>query len=1292
MNNGFHVHSMYSFNDSTQTPDEIVKRIKEIGGKSVTLTDHGSLLGIDAFMDAGKKYGINTVPGIEAYTENRRHLIIVAKDYEGFQSIGYALRDANEHIEKVRKLPFPIMNNEIIEKYFKNNTHVMASSACIKGVIADIFLENIKTKKKISKEKSKVTECKEGYEKYIKLTEYIDKINDRIAKYKESQKKARSYTNKAYLNKIISRKKKYGQTASAELKDEIEKMESKRKEAEAFIEKTEKCINELKDAKEKYTKNRKDFSKDRNKYLKAIEKTEKVEYKDEKKLYNEALTVLKWYKSIFTDFYIELQYHGLEEESYVMPILLKLAKETNTPIIAANDAHMTLKTPECSEARRIVRFNYFKTAVTLTAADLELYIKTDEEIIESLSKIIPKEDVLRAIKATEVLDTFNVVFPQKEHYPSIKVEGRTSNEVFDELLDNAKQKKIREGLWNNVYEERLEHEKKIIKQMGYVDYHLVVRDFCNEARLLGKIPKLELDEVKFENLEEYIKKKGYKYGLGVGPGRGSAAGSLVCYLLGITNIDPIKYNLLFERFLNPERVSMPDIDTDIPTSLRPTIIRYLKWKYGEKAVCSIATELTYGAKAAIKMVGRDRASQLYYSDDDKRKYMHNFVYPLSDALPEAAGVKLKDYEEDVSPLLNANKENRLLWEKAKLIESKIMSSSIHAGGVIISDNDNVNEYVPLAFDEEKEVWAAQCNMIKAEEKGLLKMDLLGLGTLDCISDCVELVTKYTGKAIDIDNIPFEEEVFSEIFAKGDTNSVFQFSSEGMKSMLKEFKPTCFEDIILLAAAYRPGPMQYLEDIIKIKNGEKKVSYKTPELEKILSSTYGAVIYQEQVMQIFQSLAGYSLGGADLVRRAMSKKKLDKLAKERVAFINGDKERNIKGCVANGISEDIANSLFDEMMEFAKYAFNKSHAAAYAYVSYQTAYLKYHYKAEYLCAMFNNKVQKDYAPIISDCELYGIKILPVDINNSYYNFVVEGNNIRYGFRGINGFGGKTEKICNDIVKARQENGFFKDFKDFLIKTIAKEDNSYKVLPGKIIKILCEVGAFDSLDYNRKVLENIPEYKKGAKESLISKINSLEISKGGKDETYNMEKEIENLGMVLSVNPLKNYGDAALYGCTEFDKLQDDTPAGVFGYISVVEDKVSKRGNAMRILTLNSKSGLTIKIILMGSLFRIKKEDLLYKVYRFTGTFNNGTIFARSFKRLYPYSEDLYITITDEVTYQKILSEYEKEDTGRKIHVLSYLKNTENGIIKKDKPLYQQIYLSENAVDKLKILGVNFRKVI
>lgn len=1240
-----HVHSMFSENDSTHTPDEIVKYAKSLGEKNITLTDHGTLLGIDDFMEAGEKYGINTIPGIETYLENRAHLLLIAKDYVGFQAISRALRDAEEEKENAqqdkskKKKPVPIMTEEILEHYFHGNEHVIATSACVSGPIAKILLVNYFLKKKAEKKLKKLDQLTIYHKQYENAYMLYKNAADKEKGLKKELTHWKQYTKKQYTDQL---KKEKNAADTLEQQKTVQEKETKVALAYKQIQLLDKEIDTWKKSRKTYKKQVDTLKAKNDRYIQL--KKQKIDYESEDAVYERAKSQLLKLKSIFPNFYVELQYHGLEMEQIAEPLLLRLAKETDTPIIASNDVHILR--PEDAEARQIVRFNYFDRHEE--NVDRTLYMKTEEELMHGLCEILPKTDVQKAIENLQVLEECHVLFPEENHYPKCDIDLS-----FTELLEQAKGK-IPE--WNEDYESRLQREVQVITTMGYVDYHLVVRDYCEMIRKLGCVPKKELKNIPrdFSKLDDWLKKKGFRTGVGVGPGRGSAAGSLVCYLLGITNIDPLKYNLLFDRFLNPERVTMPDIDTDVKTSLRPIIIQYLKWKYGEKAVCSIMTKMKYAAKAAIRMVGRDRASELYPNDEEKRKkYLYQHSYPLSDVVQK--GQTLAQAETNFAQVFSQDPEKKLLWNRAKLIEGKLSSTSVHAGGVVISDNGDINEYVPLSWREEKQVWAAQCDMVQVEKKGLLKMDLLGLLMLDCISDCLQIIERVRGKVIDINNIPFEDEVFREIYAKGNTNSIFQFESVGMKSMLRRFQPSCFEDLITLIAMFRPGPMDFIDNVIDVKHGKKPLKYETPELEPILKTTYGAIVFQEQVMQIFQSLAGYSLGQADLVRRAMSKKKEEKLKQERKAFIYGDSERKISGCVQNGICEKIANHLFDEMLDFAKYAFNKSHAAAYAVVSYQTAWLKYHYPAEYLCAMFSNKEVEEYQPIYEDCYRYGIEILPPDINQSCYEFTIEDEKIRYGFCGIKGVGEEdsVQGIITKRTKIRTEDSYA-SVHDFL-----EWNNTIK---KNLLECLINAGCFDTFYRNREQL--ILDIKNDRIDDLIPA-----------DPAYNRQQELLLMGNVNSENPLRDYQNETAYGCIPFYAL---TPGKncIMGYISQAEEKISKKGNKMTFLTLISKSGI-------GKVLFMRQDLSMYvnRVVKIKGTFEKGTFFGKEIFLQQPVETGHFI-ILDTVEKTRAVSEIMKnrnsEEQELRLRILFYYGKDE---IRLEKPTVREFRVSQETIFKI-----------
>lgn len=1249
----YHCHSIYSLQDSPQSPDAIMKRASELGIKNVTLTDHGTLLGTEPFLDAGKKYNLNAIPGVEAYIENLCHLIIIPKNYEGFLAISHAMRDANENLyESKTGREYPILSENILLKYFKDNSNVIISSACVQGPIAYILLENYRRKKaenKIRKKYDSLEEYdlkwKQFNDMYLNCVQEIKQKNNECKSYKK-------YINKASLNKYETKKKKAEQTNDSFLVNEVEMMERNIESSRKIVNEINKEIDTLRSERNKWKKELDKATKKKNDRQFLKEQLDKIEYLSENKLYQDACDKALFYKNNFPLFYLELQYHGLEQEDIVMKQIEQMHIELEIPVIAANDAHITYNSEKDVKARSILRYNYFERHEEPSDIDRELYIKDEKQMEEALCKIIHPDIVNESIKNLDILDECNVVLPIEKHYP--RVESPLS---FEEILSNKRNEMIEQGEWSEKHEARFRHEVDVITNMGFIDYHMVVRDFVKVARDFGCVPKNELINIPndFNKAYEWLKTKNFKAGIGAGPGRGSAVGSLVCYMLGITNIDPLKYNLLFERFLNPERVTMPDIDSDIKTSLRPIIIRYFKWKYGDKAVCSIVTEAKYLGKGAVQMAGRDYFSEKYQNVLPKKEYtkqktifLNNTIIKISEFIDHYLETE-ENPNNHISELNRADEEFKKhfdgvaveIWERAKLIEGCISSTSIHAGGVVISDNDDINDYIPLAWNNKKKVWAAQCDMVRLEEKGLLKMDVLGLNTLDCESDCAQLIEKNRGILIDFDKIEFETEVFNEIFSKGLTNSIFQFESVGMKSMLKEFKPSCIEDLIILIAMYRPGPMQYLDRVIAVKNGTKKIEYKTEELKEILCDTYGAIVFQEQVMEIFQKLAGYSLGQADMVRRAMSKKKLEKLEIERKAFIYGDQTRNIDGCMNRGISEQIADELFDEMSEFARYAFNKSHAAAYAVVAYQTAWLKYHYPLEFFCSMFNNKEQVNYESIISDCRKFSISILPVSINHSYYDFTVEENSIRYGFRGIKDIGEKSKVFIDNVVKERKKD-YFLNVPDFICRLINIDENEHYTLPDKsIMENFIKVGAFDELSINRShVLETYHlflDLKPYTKENLKLGMLKCDFSSNLPDQEYNRNMESDLLGFLISDDPLKNYKNDEYYDCTPIDELNDGMNS-IFGFVISVEDKLSKKNNPMLILKIQGKAD-SCKVILMNALYdKYKNKNLINKVLKFTGSCKNNTMFCRKVELLCSKKRRFYyICDTEEKTkllYQKL----------------------------------------------------------
>ena len=708
---------------------------------------------------------------------------------------------------------------------------------------------------------------------------------------------------------------------------------------------------------------------------------------------------------------------------------------------------------------------------------------------------------------------------------------------------------------------RLDYELSTIKNMGYVDYFLIVWDFIKYAR---------------DN------------DIMVGPGRGSAAGSLVAYTLGITQLDPIRYDLLFERFLNPERVSMPDIDVDFCFERRQEVIDYVRRKYGDDCVVQIVTFGTLAARGVIRDVGR--VLDMPYAQVDTIAKM--IPQELNITIDKALGMNpefRKAYEEqdDIHRLIDL----------AERLEGLPRHTSMHAAGVVISQKD-VSEYVPLSRASDGSI-VTQFTMTTLEELGLLKMDFLGLRTLTVIQNAVKLIQKDAGVTLDMQKINYDDKKVLDSLGTGRSDGVFQLESAGMKNFMKELKPQSLEDVIAGISLYRPGPMDFIPQYIRGKNRPDTIRYDCPQLEPILKPTYGCIVYQEQVMQIVRNLAGYTLGRSDLVRRAMSKKKASVMEKERQNFVYGNEAEGVPGCIANGIDEATANKIYDEMIDFAKYAFNKSHAAAYAVVSYQTAYLKYYYPVEFMAALmtsvidFPNKV----AEYILVCRQMGIKILPPDVNCGMYGFSVDNGAIRYGLSAIKSVG---RPVIESLVREREENGQYRSLKDFM------ERNSPQ-MNKRAVENFIKAGALDCLDGNRrqkmlvyqKISDNISQEKKNSLAGQMSlfdlvseedkkefEIRMPDVEEFGKEELLGYEKEV--LGIYLSGHPLENYremmektisaktSDFQQDEETNLPKVMDGQKVIIGGMITDKTIKYTKNNKVMAFLTVEDLVG-TVEVV-------------------------------------------------------------------------------------------------------------------
>lgn len=859
-----------------------------------------------------------------------------------------------------------------------------------------------------------------------------------------------------------------------------------------------------------------------------------------------AKKIISEYKELFDEFYIEIQDHGIEEQKKLNPLLVKLAKETDTPLVATNDVHYI----KSGDAKNQDVLLCIQTGKTLDEENRmrfeteEFYLKSEDEM-RSLFKYAPE-----AIENTNLIAekcNFEFVFGER-HLPEYAVpDGMTPFDYLHKLCEEGLKKRYSNPTTEHV--ERLEYELGVIKQMGFIDYFLIVWDFINYAKSNG-VP--------------------------VGPGRGSAAGSIVSYVLGITDIEPLRYNLIFERFLNPERVSMPDIDIDFCPKRRGEVINYVIEKYGAENVSQIGTFGTMKARGAIRDCGR--VLGMPYGEVDA----------VAKMVPMDLGMSLQLALENpkLKQAYDSNNDVKNLIDTAMAVEGLPRNIGTHAAGVVIAGN-KVSSYVPVQRSDD--IISTQYTKDTVEELGLLKMDFLGLRNLTVIEDTVN-IAKSMGIDIDINNIDYNVPEVYEMISQGDTDGVFQLESGGMRAFMKRLMPENIEDITAGIALYRPGPMDFIPEYIKNKMNPHKITYKHPLLKDILEMTYGCIVYQEQVMQIVRTLAGFSMGRADEVRRAMSKKKAKEMERARQSFIygedNDDGSIRFMGCVRNGIDEKTAERIFDDMDAFAQYAFNKSHAAAYSFVTYQTAYLKCLYPAQFMAALISSVMDNSnkVAAYINNCVQKGIKILPPDINKSMADFSVEENNIRFGLTTIKNVGDSFVRKC---VAERKENGEFKSLRDFASRMMGE-------LNKRSVECLIKSGAFDSLRGSRAqklaVFEEIidSEVKAGknniagqltffAEETNKEDIFPEKIHEYSKRELLNMEKEVA--GIYMSGHPLDEHRDelanmnypAIGNIVSEESDYRDGNEISVVGIISNRRDKLTKSNTNMSFITIEDFTG-------------------------------------------------------------------------------------------------------------------------
>ena len=878
-------------------------------------------------------------------------------------------------------------------------------------------------------------------------------------------------------------------------------------------------------------------------------------------MYEEACKSALRYQNIFgkNNFFLELQDHGMPEQKQVNQSLLRMSRELGIELVATNDVHYTY----AEDVKPHDILLCLQTGKRLSDEDRmryeggQYFVKSPEEMA-TLFPYAPEalENTYKIAQRCNVEIEFGVTKLPKYDVP----EGYTSWEYLNKLCWDGFAERYPDD--TGKLRDQLTYELSIIQKMGYVDYFLIVWDFIKYSR---------------------------DHGIAVGPGRGSAAGSLVSYTLGITNIDPAKYQLLFERFLNPERVSMPDIDVDFCFERRQEVIDYVVRKYGKDRVAQIVTFGTLAARGVLRDVGR--VMDMPYA----------FVDSIAKMVPQELNITLDralKTNPEFKTLYDTNEQVKELVDMSMRLEGLPRHTSMHAAGVVISQKA-VDEYVPLSRAQDGSL-TTQFTMTTLEELGLLKMDFLGLRTLTVIQNAVRMVEQGHGCKIDVDHIDYNDKAVLDSLGTGKTDGVFQLESTGMKNFMKELKPQSLEDIIAGISLYRPGPMDFIPQYIRGKNHPETITYDCPQLESILEPTYGCIVYQEQVMQIVQKLAGYTLGRADLVRRAMSKKKAAVMQQERQNFVYGNEAEGVPGCISRGIQENVANKFYDDMIDFAKYAFNKSHAAAYAVVAYQTAWLKYYYPVEFMAALMTSVIDNStkVSEYILTCRQMSIGILAPDVNESESAFSVSGGAIRYGLNAIKSIG---RPVIESIIAERKAGGPYVDLSDFIHRLPGKDVNK------RVVENLIKSGAFDSFPANRRqmmliygqIMDEAAQKKKTELAGQMSlfdfaaeedkeafKVKIPVVAEYNKGDLLAFEKEV--LGFYISGHPLEEYEEQWKRGIShvttdflppeegELPKVHDGERATVGGMITTKTMKATKTNKMMAFITIEDLVG-TVEVI-------------------------------------------------------------------------------------------------------------------
>lgn len=1145
-------HSEHSLHQSISSIKDIIQKAKKIGATHVAVSDINTMTGCIQCIETCAVNDVKPIVACELAIHDGKceyRIVLYALNYNGYQNICRLLTLANHKLLQ-QEQTIPFLYYEELESYV-DRKNIIISTGGKEGMIEIILSHNKKLKHQISEleEEMKTLDSpndiayqknKEIVEKNMQLINMLEQRKDILKKLSQKNYSRRKKGIEAYKGT-----EQYSIEVD-KLAKEIEETELSKVELNEIT----KNISSLKKTTTIISKKIKQMENNHVEYKKLNDAKQQMEgfvYEDIQSL---IIQIISKYKKFMTDnFYIQISADCTEN---LCMQLIQLANKTDTAYVITCNSYMTDKGNEdyVQYMRNMDNESWEEVEESLKRQ----YVMSEDELRAILGEFLSEIEIRKGLEAnSNICNKINFSMLHDKHYPRyIQDDGsvcQNSSLLLAESIKNGiKKRNYQDKISLPTYRERLKYEYSVIVKMGFADYLLIVADFIKYAK--NYVTEYE---------ESHI-------GISVGPGRGSAAGCLICFFLEITNIDPLIYNLKFERFLNPDRVTMPDIDIDFSEEIRPVAIQYVTNKYGKESVSQIRTSMTQQANAstrnAARMVGVSCGDKLKYADlaDEICK-----LIPAKTSISDCEKMIIETYKD--SKQYDAVKE---IIRYAKKTEGLMISLGVHPAGVIIGDAKPLQNYIPLLYNQSIESWVVQCDKDEAERIGLLKMDFLIVKILDKLTETVRRIWKYEGAKIDLNEIPYEKKVFEEIYCAGNTEAVFQCESDGMKKVLKDFKPESIEELILIISVYRPGPMDSVPDIIAVKHGKKEPNYCIPELSEILNPTYGYPVYQEQIMDIFHKCAGFTSGEADIIRRYMSKKKTDK-------FISY-KDKFLEGIMNHGASREAAEKLWDSLVTFSEYAFNKSHACAYAVVSYMTAYCKYYFGSYYYCSVLNNVPLEKYKSLIYNAKNMGIDILLPSVNDSSLTFENKGGNIIFGLNKIKGFNsGYAEKIIHE----RQENGRFSSFKDFVMRVAISEN---------AINALIDAGATDIFQecnrkQKKKSLPVILGYKKnidaakkndGEKsdkriEEIIKELDNY-MYDDLQEDSGSLEVEKEKLGAYISAHPLDRYAD--VYKTTAITHISnissgDCTIVGIIKNLVIRNRK--KDGKPMAFFNIEDISG-------------------------------------------------------------------------------------------------------------------------